>query len=660
MTPASVTIQITPESRPAIPSWMGEVAAFAQVLTHEGILKTITEQVRFVRTRFGHYEVIDFVAVLIGYILSGEPTLLAFYERLAPQASPFMALFGRHRLPHRSTLSRFLAALDQPTVEALRPLFQKDLLARKPFPSPGGLFDRTDKQWFVVDVDGTRQAVRQRALPQTEALPAPHRRFDQVCAPGYQGRKRGEIVRTRTVVLQSHTHQLLGTFGGSGNGDYRGELRRAIGVITSYATQLELSPASILMRLDGLYGDAAPLLDVLSAGLGVITRSRAYHLLDLEMVKQTLACPPDHVSTHPESGTTRALYDCASVPLTPSGPEVRLVVATHPAISSSPTVGVERDGIVYELFVSTLPSPAFIASDILDLYLHRGSFETVLADEDAEQNADRWYSHTPWGQEFAQILAQWIWNLRLELGHQLSQAELRTTEFAPARETEELSTDKPEPAEARTPAVMYGPPQWARPSFTHGFPGSAFPLQPDGTLRCPANHPLYPQERRPERDGSLRILYAARIGHCRSCPLRVQCQESSTTLKPRRVSAVLWPLSSSRSDSSPPPDTTRTSLASAPVFWRDWPRCGIRRTWLKLVRSQTICLESSSQFAPSLAEAPMEKILTRAERAHWRLSWSQRLARNARPSDAPRLVVTLHGLPTTFVVSFGFDLLATA
>jgi len=115
------------------------------------------------------------------------------------------------------------------------------------------------------------------ALPQTEALPAPHRRFDQVCAPGYQGRKRGEVVRTRTVILQAHTHQLLGTFGGPGNGDYRGELRQAIRVITSYATQLELSSAFILVRLDGLYGDAAPLLDILSAGLGVITRSRAYH-----------------------------------------------------------------------------------------------------------------------------------------------------------------------------------------------------------------------------------------------------------------------------------------------------------------------------------------------------------------------------------------------
>ena len=80
----------------------------------------------------------------------------------------------------------------------------------------------------------------------------------------------------------------------------------------------------------------------------------------------------------------------------------------------------------------------------------------------------------------------------------------------------------------------------------------------------------------------------------------------------------------------------------------------------EVVRSQAVCVESSSQISPSLAKAPTEKILTRAERAHWRLSWQQRLARNTRPPDAPRLVVTLHGLPATFASSFGFDLLATA
>ena len=83
-----VTIQITPESRPTTPPWMGEVAAFAQILTQTGILTQIQEHVRFARARFGHYDLIDFVVVLLGYIVSGEPTLQAFYERLAPWAAP--------------------------------------------------------------------------------------------------------------------------------------------------------------------------------------------------------------------------------------------------------------------------------------------------------------------------------------------------------------------------------------------------------------------------------------------------------------------------------------------------------------------------------------------------------------------------------------------
>ena len=86
--------------------------------------KAIEERVRFARARMGDYEVIDFVVMLMGYALSGEPTLEAFYQRLLPFAESFMALFGRTKLPHAATLSRFLAALDHAPVEALRTLFR--------------------------------------------------------------------------------------------------------------------------------------------------------------------------------------------------------------------------------------------------------------------------------------------------------------------------------------------------------------------------------------------------------------------------------------------------------------------------------------------------------------------------------------------------------
>jgi len=95
--------------------------------------------------------------------------------------------------------------------------FHEEVLARRPFPSPGGLVDWTGRQWVVIDVDGTRQAACQRALPQTDNLPALHRRFDRVCAPSYPGRKRGEVMRTRTVIIQTHTHKFNCTFGGPGS-----------------------------------------------------------------------------------------------------------------------------------------------------------------------------------------------------------------------------------------------------------------------------------------------------------------------------------------------------------------------------------------------------------------------------------------------------------
>src|SRR5712691_2063274 len=140
----SVSIQTTSRSVPSTPSWFGEVALIVEHLRKQGVVSKICERVRFARRRFGHYEVIDFLAVLFGYAISGERTLEAFYERLQPFAVPFMALFDRDRLPARSTLSRFLAALTPEPVEALRTLCLDDVLSRplSPEQQSGGLTDR--------------------------------------------------------------------------------------------------------------------------------------------------------------------------------------------------------------------------------------------------------------------------------------------------------------------------------------------------------------------------------------------------------------------------------------------------------------------------------------------------------------------------------------
>jgi hypothetical protein len=220
--------------------------------------------------------VIDFLAVLFGYAISGERTLEEFYESLQPFAVTFTALFERDRLPSRSALSRFLAALTEEPVEALRTLFLDDLLAR-PLThdkQTGGLVDRAENTWVVFDIDGTREAARQRALPQTDDLPPAFRRLDDVCAAGYTGRKRGQAVRTRTTVSQAHRYHWLGSFGNKGNGRYREELRRGLCAIGRYLTAHQLPQARALVGLDGQCGLGAVVADLASPPRASVHRFR--------------------------------------------------------------------------------------------------------------------------------------------------------------------------------------------------------------------------------------------------------------------------------------------------------------------------------------------------------------------------------------------------
>jgi hypothetical protein len=180
-----IEIQTSPVDHPSVPAWFAEVVIVAQHLATKGVLDAFVHQVPLVRSRFGRYEPLDYLALLVGYAISGERTLAAFFERLAPFEEAFMALFGRSTLPHRSSLSRFLTAVDGPCLEAFRALFQQQAFTDGwTVERIGGLWDRQGQRCMVFDVDATRQAARQRALPCTPAWPPARRRFDRVCAPG--------------------------------------------------------------------------------------------------------------------------------------------------------------------------------------------------------------------------------------------------------------------------------------------------------------------------------------------------------------------------------------------------------------------------------------------------------------------------------------------
>jgi len=84
---------------------------------------------------------------------------------------------------------------------------------------------------------------------------------------------------------------------------------------------------------------------------------------------------------------------------------------------------------------------------------------------------------------------------------------------------------------------------------------------------------------------------------------------------------------------------------------RDWSRREHRRACLQLVRHQRI----EVSLLPPAAASPgnVEVILSRAQRAHYRLSWQERLARNARVSTSGQVTIRLFGVPESFATSLG-------
>jgi hypothetical protein len=87
-------------------------------------------------------------------------------------------------------------------------------------------------------------------------------------------------------------------------------------------------------------------------------------------------------------------------------------------------------------------------------------------------------------------------------------------------------------------------------------------------------------------------------------------------------------------------------VGSQPILWRDWSRRVHRRACIQLLRRQRVEVEVQQGVSanPELAPAP----LSRSQRAHTRLSWPERLARNRRAPGACQVSIKLYGVPHVF------------
>ena len=350
-----------------------------------------------------------------------------------------------------------------------------------------------------------------------------------------------------------------------------------------------------------------------------------------------LALPADEQFAYLESGLCRDLFDCGQLPVTAEGHRSRVIVATHQGTTSP--VGAARDGTIYELFFTGLPALGFTAADVTKLYLHRGSFETELADEDREQDSDRWCSFTTHGQEVWQILSQWMWNFRQELSQQWQPTQIRLTVFAEAQTEASPSSAHVVSAPISQPsreAPAFGPPQWARPARVGSLERAlCASTQWHAALSTRAT---LPADAVPNTMALARALFSP---HCRLSRLSYACTVSRTWClhqKTRRVSAVLYPLPQPAHQDRPPSPSLHEDhpppcpSACHPLLWGDWPRCQPRRAWMQWLRRHLVIVN-----APPVTSPPSTpSLLSRAERAHWRLNWLQRFTRNARRSPPHR------------------------
>jgi hypothetical protein len=292
---------------------------------------------------------------------------------------------------------------------------------------------------------------------------------------------------------------------------------------------------------------------------------------------------------------------------------------------------------VYELFMTTLAADGFLVEDILDLYHGRGAFEAVLADEDVEEDPDRWCSYTECGQELWQIACQWVWNLRLTLGRTMQGGELREIEWAPPKEA------PPFVVAAENPPEEYGPWQWAAQfgRATGRFGADAFVLQENGRLRYPAGASLWLSEVRQENAFTQRAVYLAYQTDCQPCSLRKQClAPGAKGDRARRVSAVRRLL-------PPPSSVERKPVMLGSMRWVDVAGRSLRRTWMAHWRRQYVEVLPLVQTQQEVLPPPRPP---RAIRSHHRWSWQDRLAYNAWWGP-PQLRVTVAGVPDFLAIS---------
>ena len=416
-----------------VPEQFTEFVALLLFLREQGLLDGIERHVRLHR-RSDACTGLDVVLFLLCAWCVRAPSLRDLHEQqLRAHGPKLAAVAGRERLPSCSALSAALKACqrqeaDDATEWLLRASVVDPALIRDP---SAAYHDTVGQPWYVFDWDPTVDAFRERMLPEGDDLPPGQRRLRHLAKPGYAGRKRGEVQRSRATLQYAGTAHWVHVDAGRGNGDPRSDIERAAAAAQAWSARFELPPDRLVFRFDGGNSGVPSLTACRQAGLVPLTRLHAYHLLEDPDVRAHLAVSCWQEVEDSGSGPRRMATELGTVQIVPSKHttrrddgqayeplSIRVVVSRCPAEQALHGAGKVLGPWRYELFGTDLPAEGWPASETVTAYYARSAEENRFAQEDRELGLDRQRSHFPAGQQLACAVGLFLWNLRLSLGAQ--------------------------------------------------------------------------------------------------------------------------------------------------------------------------------------------------------------------------------------------------
>lgn len=554
------------EKKSRLPGWFSE---FAILLGRpENKARRGVWEKELVLDRGSGYNGIDVLLVLVAYFVSGECCgLKRFLEKTAPYGKELAAVGGRRRWSTQSSLSRALNAVtEEQAYEATKLLLRRGADEAAVEKHESALYrDTREEAWHIFHFDHKVKALRVRALSEGGDLPSGARRSDDLAAPGYAGRKRGEVQISRATLQHAGSGLWHDIRVEAGNASMEDGLGQAIATVGTWADRNEIPRERCVICVDGESGGWPQVGVGSKSDVCFLTRLSVPGLLDRREVCEELADAKWEEVLDSGSGPRRYATEAGTLVRESLGADVRLVVSRFKTRDGKKRgAGKVIDGWQYEVFATCVPKESWPASEIVTLYYGRCGQENRFAGENRELGLTRIFAYALAPQCLANAVGLWVWNQRIICGAEMD-GGLAACDHRPSpRSVSEHSMPPPhakrlgtkeepkgrEPGTSRETATATegkdggrshsseSPPPVSKDDVKsyldanwhdHVDEQSGWRWSADkGVGLCPENKPMRLHSVVSLENGRLRVRLRRTSGLCDTCPVRSKCSSSTS------------------------------------------------------------------------------------------------------------------------------------